>query len=238
MSGTANSASQSLHSEAVGKQIWDGKYAEPIRKAFDALRQAEDSGAELDELMHHYMECASTLFSAYNSPLSRLSCTGMNLVNELIIILEQIEKFVSKGATLTPMDKEVLVACNMLVAEVECYFGSRYEQHALRYAREVLGGSRVPLSTLLLVRARVSRMRIVVKEEHEMHAKIVRGQLKRIMDNPAKIEDLGQGWYTFVRLSRMMFFFPGLVFGHRQVKSRDLLVKSVAYVIAHPIRFI
>jgi hypothetical protein len=136
------------------------------------------------------------------------------------------------------MDKEVLVACNMLVAQVEHFFASEYQRRALRYAREGLASSRVPLSTLLLVRARVSGMKVVVvKEEREMHANIVRAQLERIMNDPAKIEDLGQGWYTFVRLSRMTFFLPGLVFGHRQVKSRDLLVKSIVYVLLNPIRF-
>jgi hypothetical protein len=79
-----NKASQSLHDDVTGRQIWSGKYAEPIRRAFDVLRQAEASGSSVEELMHCHMECASTLFSAYNSPLSRLSCTGMNLINELI----------------------------------------------------------------------------------------------------------------------------------------------------------
>lgn len=187
-------------------------------------------------LLEAALKFASTLYSAINFFARPMPRWRKSLIGELDSVVQEIEKLLGQGSLLTSSQKEPLVAIYMLLAvKYPDERGYRYLM-AVQLGREVLADDHAGEVTRLLVCARFSLLDLFSEEERQMYRNGVLQYLEA-NKNSVDLDQIEQGWKTYVRLTRMVYtwgyMFHGLwrdVFSCEGF-SPDLTGKSLGFFL-------
>lgn len=254
--------SQALRSETVARSIWDGFYKDPvdtvkkeylvalallhtIRSPFvtDAFYSGTPaSKSQLVEAHADFLDKAMTLvsvlFSAINSPLRIFaSLSKKEMLYDMRNAISFIESKCNSGTVQpSPAEKEVLIACYMMLCEELKGLDANksfYGDMALNLVNEVLRDQATSSTTRVLTQARASLMNQISLNARLDYKDAVLDVLFSIKKNPGKIVCLDQGWKTYVRLARMVFAWRLMFFGLKYDDSKDLKWKSWCYFLRY-----
>jgi hypothetical protein len=246
-----------LHDEDQAKEIWKGKYASALARArseyhvagqvrrivqndwssFVASFEGETDTSPSEELheikrrhTHKGLAYVSTLFSAVNSLPGLIPGKKYAMLCEMRLVLSEIGK--NDWSFFESTNKEAMIGYyNMLGQKFHGLDGNRdfYAALAVKCVNEVLSDVWAPFSTRMLTCARASMMPELCDELREDCRKEVLALLSDIRANPSKIDELQQGWKTYVRLARMMYAWRHMFFGLAHDRSIDLHLKSYGF---------
>ncbi len=171
----------------------------------------------------------STAFSALNSPLYRLAHPFARelLACRFATVVDDVDA--SMRYDLSAADAEVWAAILIMRERMKPHAVSGHELIAMSVLVEAARDEEAPLATQLLIHARLFRLKCLEAKQRRRSYFFVRDHLVDIRDGYARIDAIGQGWKTYVRVARMTHEWRLMFYGMAHDRSPDLWAKSLAY---------